>query len=261
MTDTIYFAHGNGFPSLCYKQLLDVLGSSFKCHYIDRIGHDPDYPVTENWDHLVDELLNNIRKMNCPVIGVGHSLGGVLHFLAAVKEPSLYKALVIIDSPLLGRFKSGMIRLLKSLGLIDKVTPASRTKVRKQHWRNRDELYAYLKSRPLFQTFSEDCLNDYIEYGFKQSSLGYNLYFDRHIEYLIFRTLPHHLPLHEGKLRIPATLIYGDKSTVVDKASVLYMKEKYQVRSVCMPGTHMLPFETPKATGIEVINAIEMMLC
>lgn len=258
MTDVIYFAHGNGFPSLCYRQLLDVLATRHECNYIDTIGHDPRFPVTENWDFLVDELLANIRKQcSEPVIGLGHSLGGVLTLLAAIKEPALFKSIVMIDSPLFGRFKSSMVRLAKSLGMIDRLTPAHRTRGRRLHWQTREELVTYLKSRPLFRTFSDACLEDYIQFGFKKTDAGYQLVFNTHIEYLIFRTIPHHLPHYEGQLQVPASLIYGDKSSVVDRFDVRYMTKKYHVNCYRLKGTHMLPMEHPEAVAKKIFCIVD----
>jgi pimeloyl-ACP methyl ester carboxylesterase len=256
--DSIHFAHGNGFPSSCYRQLFQVLESRYDCRYIDRIGHNPRFPVTENWDYLVDELIASIReKFSQPVIGLGHSLGGVLNLLAAIKEPSLFKGVVMLDSPLLGRFKSSMVRLAKSIGLIDKLTPALRTRGRRHHWNTREELTHYLKGRPLFRTFSEECLQDYINFGFKKMEDGYWLHFDKQVEYLIFRTLPHHLPRYEGKLTIPTALIYGDKSTVVTRFDVRYMRNKYHINCYRVPGTHMLPMENPSMVGMHIFQALD----
>lgn len=260
MKEKIYFAHGNGFPSPCYQQLLTVLQTRYECGYIDRIGHDSRFPVTENWDKLVDQLLYGI-KTSCsqPVIGVGHSLGGVLTFLAAIKEPSLFKAVIMIDSPLLGRFKSRMVRLAKSLGIIDRVTPGHRARWRRRHWKTREELTSYLKARPLFSTFNDACLQDYINFGFSKTDNGYQLYFNSYTEYMIYRTIPHNLIQFEGKISIPIALVYGDKSNVVDRYDVSYMKKMYHVTCYRMKGTHMLPMENPEALGMEIFRAIDEM--
>jgi len=53
MKEVIHFAHGNGFPSPCYRQLLSGLEKEYDVKYIDRIGHNPLYPITENWHFLV----------------------------------------------------------------------------------------------------------------------------------------------------------------------------------------------------------------
>lgn len=260
MRELIHFAHGNGFPGLCYKQMLDHLEQRYDYCYIDRIGHNPVYPVGENWHNLVEELILSIEtQANQPVIAVGHSLGGVLSLLAAIERPDLFKLIIMLDSPLIGPVKSNMVRLAKSLGIIDRVTPAHRTRGRRQYWQTHDQLINYLRSRELFQTFTEACLNDYIQYGLELKENGYYLRFDRHIEYLIYRTIPHVLPSYKGKLLKPAALIYGDKSTVVDKLDIRYMRSGFNIKSFKTKGTHLFPMEHPQVVAkqiIQIINAI-----
>ncbi|ASQ46100.1 alpha/beta fold hydrolase [Legionella clemsonensis] len=261
MKELIHFAHGNGFPSLCYLQLLKQLEKKYNYCYIDKIGHNPLFPVTENWHLLVDEVIASVESQATqPVIAVGHSLGGVLSLLAAIEKPSLFKAVVMIDSPLLGRIKSSMVRLAKALGIIDRVTPAFRTRSRREHWQTKEQLIDYLKTRDLFKTFTPECLQDYIDYGLRKTEYGYILRFDRHIEYLIYRTIPHTLHEYEGQLTVPATLIYGDKSTVVDKLDIRYMKKHYNISSVRMSGTHMLPMEAPEQLANQIFTVLDAIL-
>lgn len=261
MKELIHFAHGNGFPALCYKQLLDELSVRFNYCYIDRLGHDSAFPVSENWHNLVLEVLSSIKKQaNQPVIAVGHSLGGVLSLLAAIEQPDLFKAVVMLDSPLIGTFKSSMVRLAKGLGIIDRVTPAYRTKGRREYWQNYEQLMAYLKTRDLFKTFTDECLHDYITYGLDSHDDGYYLRFDRHIEYQIYRTIPHVIPQYEGKLHTPSALIYGDESSVVDRMDVRYMRKKFNIKTYKIRGTHLFPMEHPKEVAKQVIEAVDAIL-
>ncbi|MBA2710402.1 MAG: alpha/beta hydrolase [Tatlockia sp.] len=261
MRELIHFAHGNGFPSPCYKQLFDELQSRFDCCYIDKIGHNPHFPVQDNWHFLVDELIDSVKtKANKPVIAIGHSVGGVLSLLAAIEQPSLFKAVIMLDSPLPGRFKSSLILLAKTLGVIDTLTPAHLARRRRQFWQSREELLTYLKSRPLFKSFTNECLEDYIDYGLQKTANGYTLRFDRHIEYLIYRTVPHRLYAYEGQLSVPAALIYGDKSEIVDRFDVRYMKRKYNIKSYKMKGSHMLTMEHPKEVAGEIVKALDAII-
>lgn len=254
----MHFAHGNGFPSPCYKQLLRQLDQHFDCCYIDRIGHDIDFPVTENWHFLVDEIISSIQSQALkPVIAVGHSLGGVLSLLAAIEQPALFKCVILLDSPLLGRFKSNIIRLSKMLGMIDHLTPASRTRGRQQHWQSRDDVLSYLKSKPLFKSFTDACLNDYIDYGLQKTEYGFALRFASDIEYQIYRTIPHVLHQYEGKLRIPSALIYGRQSTVIDQFDRRYMKKHYNIVNYAINGTHMYPMEHPDAAAALIVRAVD----
>jgi pimeloyl-ACP methyl ester carboxylesterase len=253
----IHFAHGNGFPALCYKQMLDCLHHNFDYCYIDRIGHDPAFPVSENWHNLVLEVIASVkRQADRPVIAVGHSLGGALSLLAAIEQPELFKAVVMLDSPLLGPLKSSMVRLAKALGVIDRLTPAYRTQGRRAYWKNHEQLLTYLKSRNLFKTFTDKCLDDYITYGLEHRDDGYHLRFDRTIEYQIYRTIPHIIPRYEGKLLIPAALIYGDKSTVVGKMDVRYMKNDFNVTCVKTSGTHLFPMEHPQVAAKQIVEVL-----
>ena len=260
MRQVLHFAHGNGFPSPCYRQLLQYLQSRFDCCYIDRVGHNPSFPVTENWHRLIDEVIFSVKtQASQPVIAVGHSLGGVLTLLAAIEQPSLFRAVIILDSPLLGRFKSNIVRFSKALGMIDRLTPAFRTRARRQHWQNREQVLSYLKSRALFKTFTDACLEDYIDYGMLNDGDGYSLRFDRQIEYQIYRTIPHILAEYEGRLQVPTTLIYGDKTNVVDRFDLRYMKKYYGIEHIEITGTHMFPMEYPQATANLIMDVVDTL--
>lgn len=258
MRELLHFAHGNGFPSGCYRQLFLHLQTRFKCCYIDRVGHTAKFPVTENWHYLVCEVIASIKaQASRPVIGVGHSLGGILTLLAAIEEPSLFRAIVLLDSPLIGPFKSNMVRVVKALGMIDRVTPAFRSRVRQQHWHSREDAWTYLKSKALFTHFTDACLNDYIDYGMEKDEKGYKLRFDREIETRIYRTIPHILPQYEGQLTVPTTLIYARLSTVIDRYDVQYMKKQYGIVNVVTHGTHMFPMENPGKTAALIMKAVD----
>ncbi len=261
MTDVLHFAHGNGFPSPCYKQLLQQLGNRFDICFIDRVGHSPQFPVSENWHNLASEVIESIKtQASQPVIALGHSLGGILSLLAALEQPSLFRAVILLDSPLLGRLKSNIIRFSKALGMIDRLTPAYRSRERRQHWESREQALTYLKSRKLFKAFTEACLNDYIDYGMQKNAEGYSLRFDRKIEYQIYRTIPHILHQYEGKLQIPTALIYGSKSTVVDRLDLRYMKKHYGIKSFETKGTHMFPMEEPIAAANLILEVVDKLL-
>ncbi|HHJ4328519.1 TPA: alpha/beta fold hydrolase, partial [Klebsiella pneumoniae] len=127
MTQTIFFAHANGFPSGSYRKLFDGLSAHYQVRHLQQHGHDPRFPVNDNWHNLVDELVHHLQQGDGPVWGVGHSLGGVLHYHAALRHPELYRGLVMLDSPLLTGMDRLLIRTAKRFGFIDRITPAGRT--------------------------------------------------------------------------------------------------------------------------------------
>ena len=80
MLGRIVFSHGNSFPGGTYRLMLESLRQrGFEVQVIDKFGHDPQYPVTDNWPHLVQQLADFAtahQQGGEPAFLVGHSLGG-----------------------------------------------------------------------------------------------------------------------------------------------------------------------------------------
>ncbi|MDF1678282.1 MAG: alpha/beta hydrolase [Legionellaceae bacterium] len=261
MKPVLHFAHGNGFPSPCYKQLLTLLEAVFDCCYIDKIGHTDTFPVEDNWQNLVDEVLESIRTQSKePVIAVGHSLGGVLSILAALKRPELFRAVILLDSPILSHFRARAVQLSKKMGWIDRVTPAHRTRTRRTHWKTREAALQYFKRRDLFKRFDDACLSDYIDYGMTHDTTGYTLRFDVEIEYQIYRALPHTFTSYPKQLKVPAMLLYGSESNVIYPGDRRRMLQGYGIQSLKTQGTHMFPFEYPRETAALILKCLNSML-
>ena len=92
--------------------MLRPLREHFSVSWEEALGMDPRHPPTEGWPHLVEQLIESIRE---PVYGVGHSLGGYLNFLAAVKRPELFRAIVLLDAPIIGPVRGSMLGATKRL--------------------------------------------------------------------------------------------------------------------------------------------------
>ncbi len=103
----IHFAHANGFPAKTYSKLFSFLEDDYEINYLERHAHNPKFPVTDGWERLRDELREEIEKRYTEkIIGIGHSLGGILHFLVAAEKPELYKANILLDAPIISRLSS-----------------------------------------------------------------------------------------------------------------------------------------------------------
>lgn len=259
-TTIIHFSHGNSFPASCYQEFFSCLGSDYKISYIDTLGHNPNYPVSDNWDFLVDELINAIETNESkPLFGVGHSFGGVLTFLAASRRPDLFKAVILLETPLFGRLKSMLIKLIKQIGLIDSVTPARRTKNRKRHWKSAAEAFDYLRKKEVFKHFTQTSLENYIKYGMEPTEEGLQLKFNVDIESQIYQTVPHHLARYKKQFRTPLALIYGNRSDMIRRYDLRSMQRNFKgivIRQV--EGGHLFPFENPVAAAESVQEIIKL---
>lgn len=219
MKDIIHFSHANGFPASTYRTIFAELADDYDLRFIERIGHDRRYPVTRDWPHLVDQLLDDIGgRYERPVWLVGHSLGGYLSLMAALKKPQWVRGVVMLDSPIIAGWRSGALRASQWAGLDERLSPAAATRNRRTHWANRDDAWRHFHEKPAFARWDERMLADYIDYGIPQASADGEraLAFDRQVEYLIYRTLPHTLgPRLAHGAPVPLGFLAGTRSREV----------------------------------------------
>lgn len=256
--EILHFSHANGFPSLSYKVMLKALEENYDVRWVEQLAHHPDFPVTDNWPHLVEELIHYFEEnYDRPVIAVGHSLGGVLSFMLAKLRPDLVKQVILLDAPVLDKYGSVVVRIAKKLGLVDRITPAGRTQGRQEQWESFEHAIEYFKGKSLFKYVDERCLHDYVKHGTKPVENGIKLTFSANTEVKIYRTLPHNLHVNSKKLSVPAAMIYGHDSNVVVPLQLKFMKDKLGMYIDNLSGTHLFPLEQPESTAQKIHQTIE----
>ena len=114
----IVFSHANSFPAGTYTQLFRQLRSrGFTVKAVEKFGHEPGYPVSTNWPGLIQQLhdfaAREVDKAGEPAYLVGHSLGGFLSIMCAARHPQLARGVLLLDSPLVGGWKSHALRAVK----------------------------------------------------------------------------------------------------------------------------------------------------
>ena len=229
------------------------LAPAFRIRAIEAAGTDPRYPVTDGWPLLVDELIDTLERdyRGEPVFGVGHSLGAYLTFLAAARRPELFRAIVMLDAPVISAIRGRVLGASKRLGIVDRVTPAGATRDRRAEWDSREEAKAHFRTRKLFRDFTEECLDDYVRHGLVKREHGYRLKIDPAIETQIYRTIPHDMHRQLRHLKVPAGFIGGTHSEVLRRAGMRVMRGgRFLKRRV--PGGHLFPFEHPAQAAFAV---------
>ncbi|MGQ8365814.1 alpha/beta fold hydrolase [Glaciecola sp. 1036] len=245
---TLHFAHANGFPAASYKKLFSQIDDQIDIIAIDKFAHDPRFPPNNHWQNQVDELINFIQaSSNQPVIGVGHSFGAVITYIASCQKPELFSSIILLDPPLVTGFSKYLFRMAKRSPFINKITPAGKTANRKREWPIEANLYEYFSSRALFQNMDKDCIHDYIDAVIHEAPPIKRLTFDPNIECQIFRTIPDNLNNYYGKLKVPAKLVTGKYTQVcVDKLRTPFLKGNPTMEHLPLNyGGHMFPLEQP----------------
>ncbi len=255
----IHFAHANGFSAKTYNKLFSFLAEDFEINYLERHAHNPKFPVANGWERLRDELREDIEKRYAgeKVVGVGHSLGGILHLLVAVEKPELYEAIVLLDAPIISRLSSFGIKILKRAGLLEKIPLVKSTRFRRSRWRTRDEAFEHFLTKEKFQKFDEEVLRHYVEHGTIEDESGVNLFFKPSVEAKIYQTLPDYLPKLKGKLKIPAAYIGGTRSQEARLARLGFMRKHFSFQFRFVEGTHLFPFEKPLETAVTIKEIIK----
>ena len=179
------------------------------------------------------------------MLGVGHSLGGYLTLLAALRRPELFRAVMLLDAPILGAFQGSAVQLVKHIGLIDRVTPAGSTKNRRREWPSLEEALAHFRRKRLFRNFDPDCLWDYAHFGTRLSAARGGAVVRPAVEYRIYRTIPHDLAGSARRLAAPGGFIGGNANPLCWRALALRHPAPPALRGV--DGGHSVPVRAPAA--------------
>lgn len=263
MKEIIHFSHANGFPASIYRTLFAELSDDYELRYVERIGHDPHYPVTSDWPHLVEELLADIgRRYERPVWLVGHSMGGYVSLMAALKHPHWVRGVVMLDSPVVAGWRASVLRFTQWTGLDERLSPAAATRKRRKQWASRDEAWRHFHAKPAFARWDERVLSDYIEFGIPpDSALGTrSLAFDRDIEYRIYRTLPRTLGARLARgAPVPVGFVAGTHSKEIRQVGLEATMRAAQGRIEWIEGSHLFPMERPIETARVLLGMLNKL--
>ncbi len=259
----INFVHANGFPAGSYQTLFNYLPEQYQVISHEKYGHDEKYPVENNWQPLVDELINFVKQQleihqQEQLINVGHSFGGVIAFIAACQQPKLFKGLIMLDPPVITGSTALAMKFIKKTRLIDKFSPSGKAKVRRTHWPLGTDIAKLFSRRQLFKNFDRRCLNDYVSHGIMERNGQLELVFSAQIEADIFRNLAENLSSYKNQLKVPASLIYGDQTEVCPHSFFKkFVKLNKDIKLMTTPGGHMFPLEQPQATAKLIADIIK----
>ena len=259
----LIFSHGNSFPASTYGVLTASLKKrGFTVKSIEKLGHDPAYPVTNNWPHMVQQLADFTKhtadKAGESAYLVGHSLGGMLSLMCAARHPTHVHGVVLMDSPVIGGWRASTLGAVKSTNLVGRVSPGAVSKGRKISWDSVEAVYAHFKSKRTFAMWDDQMLRDYTTLGTRDEDGKRVLSFDREIETHIYNTLPHNIEsiLRRHPLQCPVAFVGGLQSNEMKRVGTTLTEKVTKGRMHWLDGTHLFPMEKPLAAAAAVEAAI-----
>lgn len=259
----LVFSHGNSFPAATYSVLLEALrrrGCAVSA--VERFGHDPRYPVTSNWPHLVQQLADftaqRVQQEGGPVYLVGHSLGGMLSVMAAALHPELVRGVVMLDSPLVSGWRATTVGMAKRTQVVGAVSPGRISRQRRMSWASTQEALEHFAKKKVFARWDPQVLQDYVTHGLRDEDGRCVLAFDRAVETAIYNTLPHNLGslLRKHPLRCPAMFIGGRASVEMRHVGMALTQQVTGGRILMLDGSHLFPMEQPHTTAAAVEAAL-----
>lgn len=252
----IVFSHANSFPAATYGVLFKQLRArGFTVKAPDKFGHDPAYPVTSNWPHLIQQLHDFAKKETDkagePAFLVGHSLGGFLSVLCGARHPALARGILLLDSPLLGGWKATALGAAKRTQLVGSISPGRISRQRKTKWPDRDAVLEHFRHKKAFARWDEQVLRDYVDHCTHDEGGQRVLSFAREIETAIYNTLPHNMErvLRAHPPQCPVAFIGGLQSSELDQVGLTMTRRICEQRISMIDGSHLFPMEKPVATA------------
>jgi pimeloyl-ACP methyl ester carboxylesterase len=273
----IVFSHANSFPASTYGMLFKSLRArGHTVRAVEKFGHDPKYPVTSNWPHLVQQLADfaapEIQKHDQPAWLVGHSLGGFLSIMCAARHPQLgghgVRGVLLIDSPVLGGWRARALELAKRTQLVGSISPGKVSRGRRKTWPDAQTALDHFARKSAFARWDPQVLRDYIEHGTVDAETAHGtqrvLAFDRDIETAIYNTLPHNLDrlLRRHPLQCPVGFLGGSESQEMKRVGMTMTRKlvgAHPQRIQMVQGSHLFPMERPHDTAAAIVASLRAL--
>ncbi|WP_310564487.1 alpha/beta hydrolase [Hydrogenophaga sp.] len=274
----IVFSHANSFPVSTYAVLFRSLRArGYTVRGVDKFGHDPRYPVTSNWPHLVQQLADfagpEVERHGQGAWLVGHSLGGFLSLMCAARHPVLggrpVKGVLLIDSPVLGGWRARALELVKRTQLVGSISPGKVSRKRRNAWPDAFTAFDHFAHKKAFARWDPQVLRDYIEHGTHDEHTAQGvrrlLGFDRDVETAIYNTLPHNLDrlLRRHPLQCPVAFIGGTESAEMKQVGMAMTHKlvgrDHPERLRLIEGSHLFPMEKPHETAVAIDAALKSL--
>jgi len=261
---SLHFLHANGYPPDCYAPFLELLKTEYHVFgmTLRPLWGDAKPDEIQSWHPFSDDLLrfltstapHNERSAPLsarPVIGVGHSIGAVVTLRTALRDPSKFSALVLIDPVLFIPPIMVMWNITRTIGLGDRTHPLiAGAKKRRRTFDDLETVFRGYRKRDIFRYLTDESLQAYIKGMTKPKDDGYELAFSPEWEAQIYRTALQDMDIWNNlhKLEMPTLFIRGKETdTFLRSAAKLVKRKQPKAQVEALPkSTHLLPLERPK---------------
>jgi pimeloyl-ACP methyl ester carboxylesterase len=191
------------------------------------------------------------------VLGIGHSLGGVLSIMTAAADPSFFAALALIDPVVFSGLQMLFWGGLKNLGFSHRLPLIRGARRRRDRFPDLEAVRSAYAGKSVFSTWAPEVLEDYVQAAFEDTGAGeFVLRYSKAWESRIFEITPASVWSDIRALEVPLLVIRGSSSdTFLPGAANKIRRELPDATVIELPETtHFLPMERPGAIAETIIN-------
>ncbi|MFN9965533.1 MAG: alpha/beta fold hydrolase [Lysobacteraceae bacterium] len=259
----LHVLHGNGLCARTYAPMLAPLAERFDLWLCDAQGHGD----SEAGGHFLGWNANaamaarafraHLPQPSVPIVGLGHSFGGVLTALMASADPGLFRRIVLLDPVIYTPAVAGVIAVIERLGWEGVLPLVRATRRRRTRWASRDEAFDRLRGRGVFADWRDEALRAYVDHGLRDDGEGVALKCPPRIEAAIFGSGPRGLWSHLDRLATPTLLVHGDRTLPFVAPSARRLARRHaHVRVDAIAGSHCFMLAEPEATAARVADLL-----
>lgn len=255
----LLFAHANGYPPGSYKALFSRLESGFSIRALEHrplwAGREP--PKRLNWQLFASDMLTAIDShYSEPVWVMGHSMGGTIAALAAMRQPEKIAGLILLDPVFLpDRFV--LITKLMSKKKRQKIPMVRRALARPEHFASADSAFDFYRSKRAFKGLSDEALSHYVAASKASMPDGsVQLRYSGAWEAAVYGSAPRAKPLMK-RMRLPMLALRGAQSDTL-RPEVWARWQRWQPHNHFeeISGGHLFPMESPEVTAQATLRYI-----
>ena len=260
----LLFSHANGYPPGAYRRLLAALATRYHVQAMPArplwAGSRPEDIRT--WAPLVDDLLQYLDERGASGwIGVGHSLGAIVTAAAALRRPSLFRALVLIEPVFLHPAVLTLFGLFRRLGLAGRVHPlVPGARRRRAVFESQAAMWDRYRRAPVFAGLDDEALRDYVAAVSAPRADGtVGLAYTPAWETRIYETGPLNLWGQLHQMRPPMLAVRGMQTDTFSAASARALKQRLPTAEVVeLAGVgHLAPLERPEEVATVTLSFLE----
>ena len=262
----IHLLHGTGFSSMTLAAMASQLPQDWSIWLTDVPGHGGStQPTTKmpNWPKMANTIADAIYqqanvKENGPLIGIGHSMGGVLTLLVAVKYPELFSEIILLDPVL---FQTEMIiaqQLMRATGTWRQRALVKSVANRNATWPNLAAMKESIAGKSFYKAWHPQVISDYCESSTNtRQDNSVQLSCQPSWEASIFGSYPKGLWRAIYKVDIPVEILIAKKSYFfIPKAVKRASKINNIIQWQTFGQHHCFPMEEPIETAKKITDLI-----